>query len=375
MKDLQCIDTSLLKELKICCAKETNFLPRESGLKLMESASTEVPKDPLWHEAASQFCQCIYCNLPMLFCSWLWNFKLLLLQFQDHKGVSAKSRDTRVEDLWSLINFFGYSTQTFVQSVSLLDRFLTIMKVQPKHLPCIGVCCLHIAAKMVEEEGNISPTHEIIRISQSKFTVSDLGRMEKIISDKLHVEPKAVTALTFLHLYYKAFVSMMYPREEIPSILRLEAQLKACLCRLVFSKAKPSVLALALIAHEIETHKSISLLKIVQQLQRNLKISDSLLLHWKELVAGCMAAYCSKECVKPDHRKLVWIVSRRTAQSLQANHFRVPILPTIPEGNWDEIESEDSYEDMISGEDSPCGSPGSDGEGAFFPTSFLKCRK
>ncbi|XP_072290077.1 cyclin-G2 isoform X3 [Eucyclogobius newberryi] len=334
MKDLQCIDTSLLKELKICCAKETNFLPRESGLKLMESASTE-----------------------------------------DHKGVSAKSRDTRVEDLWSLINFFGYSTQTFVQSVSLLDRFLTIMKVQPKHLPCIGVCCLHIAAKMVEEEGNISPTHEIIRISQSKFTVSDLGRMEKIISDKLHVEPKAVTALTFLHLYYKAFVSMMYPREEIPSILRLEAQLKACLCRLVFSKAKPSVLALALIAHEIETHKSISLLKIVQQLQRNLKISDSLLLHWKELVAGCMAAYCSKECVKPDHRKLVWIVSRRTAQSLQANHFRVPILPTIPEGNWDEIESEDSYEDMISGEDSPCGSPGSDGEGAFFPTSFLKCRK
>uniref|UniRef100_A0A3B3ZTG6 Cyclin-like domain-containing protein n=1 Tax=Periophthalmus magnuspinnatus TaxID=409849 RepID=A0A3B3ZTG6_9GOBI len=331
MRDLQGLDTSLLKELKLCCAKETNFLPRESGLKLMESLT------------------------------------------EGHNGVSAKSRDTRVEDLWSLTSFFGYSTQTFVQSVNLLDRFLTIMKVQPKHLPCIGVCCLHIAAKMVEEENNISPTHELIRISQSKFTVSDLGRMEKIISEKLSVEPKAVTALTFLHLYYRAF-TILYLREEMPSIVRLEAQLKACLCRLVFSKAKPSVLALALIAHEIETLKSMTMSKTVQQFQRHLKISDSLLLHWKELVARCMAAYCSSECVKPDHRKLVWIVSRRTAQSLQANHFRVPILPTIPEGNWDEIES-DSYEDISSGEESPCGSPGSDGEGSFFPTSFLKCRK
>lgn len=334
MRDLQGIDASLLKELKQCCAKESSLLPRESGLKLMESTSTE-----------------------------------------DRNGVSAKSRDTRVEDLWSLTNFFGYSTQTFVQSVSLLDRFLTIMKVQPKHLPCISVCCLHIAAKMVEEESNISPTHELIRISQSKFTVSDLGRMEKIISEKLSVESKAVTALTFLRLYYTAFTSLSSLRDEIPSIVRLEVQLKACLCRLVFSKAKPSVLALALIAREIETLKSIALLKIVQQFQRHLKISESTLLQWKELVAKCMAAYYSSECVKPDHRKLVWIVSRRTAQSLQGTHFRVPLLPTIPEGSWDETESDDSCEDISSGEDSPCGSPGSDGEGSFFPTSFLKCRK
>lgn len=294
---------------------------------------------------------------------------------ENHKGVSAKSRDTRVEELWGLTSFFGYSTQTFVQSVSLLDRFLTIMKVQPKHLPCIGVCCLHIAAKMIEEESNISPTHELIRISQSKFTVSDLGRMEKIISEKLCVEPKAVTALTFLHLYYSAFLSLSAAREEIPIIGRLEVQLKACLCRLVFSKAKPSVLALALIAHEFETIHTITLSKILQQFQRHLKISDCLLLRWKELVAKCMTEYCSSECIKPDHKKLVWIVSRRTAQSLQANHFRIPVLPTIPEGSWDERESEDSCEDMSCGEDSPCGSPGSDGEGAFFPTTFLKCRK
>ncbi|XP_062237532.1 cyclin-G2-like [Platichthys flesus] len=334
MRDLHAIDGLLLKELKSCCAKEYNSLPRETGLKLMESASTEKPS-----------------------------------------GVSAKCRDTRVEELWGLTSFFGYSTHTFVQAVNLLDRFLAIMKVQPKHLPCIGVCCLHMASKMVEEESNVSPTHELIRISQSKFTVSDLCRMEKIISEKLSVEPNAVTALTFLQLYYSAFTTPSAGREEIPSIGSLEAQLKACLCQLVFSKAKPSVLALALIAQEFEALQSTALSKIVQQFQRHLKISDSELLHWKALVAKCMTEYHSSECNKPDNKKLVWIVSRRTAQNLQSNHFSVPGLPTIPEGSWDESESEDSCEDMSGGEDTPFGSPGSDGEGAFFPSSFPKCRK
>lgn len=138
---------------------------------------------------------------------------------------------------------------------------------------------------------------------------------------------------------------------------------------------KPSVLALSLIAQEFEALQSITSLKIVQQFQRYLKISDSALHHWKELVAKCMTEYRSSECNKPDNKKLVWIVSRRTAQNLQASHFSVPGLPTIPEGSWDESESEDSCEDMSCGEDSPCGSPGSDGEGAFFPSAYLNRRK
>lgn len=37
--------------------------------------------------------------------------------------------------------------------------------------------------------------------------------------------------------------------------------------------------------------------------------------------------------------------------------------------------SEESCEDMSCGEDSPWGSPGSDGEGAFFPSTFLRSKK
>lgn len=46
------------------------------------------------------------------------------------QGISAKCRDVKVEDLWSLTSFFGYSTQTFVLAVNLLDRFLAMMKVR-----------------------------------------------------------------------------------------------------------------------------------------------------------------------------------------------------------------------------------------------------
>lgn len=68
------------------------------------------------------------------------------------------------------------------------------------------------------------------------------------------------------------------------------------------------------------------------------QISDSELHHWKQLVAKCMTDYCSSECNKPDNKKLVWIVSKKTAQNLQASHFSMPGLPTIPEGSWDESE-------------------------------------
>lgn len=73
-----------------------------------------------------------------------------------------------------------------------------------------------MAAKMIEEEADVSPTHELIRISQSRFTVSDLSRMEKIISEKLCLDPKAVTALTFLQLYHSAIASQSAGRYASP---------------------------------------------------------------------------------------------------------------------------------------------------------------
>lgn len=66
-------------------------------------------------------------------------------------------------------------------------------------------------------------------------------------------------------------------------------------------------------------------------------MGDGELLLWRQQVALCLSDYASPECSKPDHRRLQWIVSRRTAQNLHS-HRSVPELPTIPEGGWDESE-------------------------------------
>ncbi|KAK6322872.1 hypothetical protein J4Q44_G00076640 [Coregonus suidteri] len=320
----------LMRELKTNFEQEMNYLPKETGLCLIESTREN-----------------------------------------DRQGISGKCRDAKVEDLWSLTSFFGYSTQTFVLAVNLLDRFLAMMKVQPKHLACISISCLHIAAKAVEEECNLSSTNELIRISQCKFTVSDLTRMEKIISEKLNFQLKAITALTFLHLYHRITLSHTSDRKEALNLDTLEAQLKACLCRITFSKAKPSVLALSLLRQELEAMQSVDMVEIARSVQRHLKIADVELLHWRGLVAKCMSDYSSPECSRPNNKKLVWIVSRRTAQNLHTSYCNVPELPTIPEDCWDESESEDSCEDMSSGEESLSSSLGSDAEGPYFPSHFI----
>lgn len=157
---------------------------------------------------------------------------------ENDNTLCPRLRNAKVEDLRSLTNFFGSCTETFVLAVNILDRFLALMKVKPKHLSCIGVCCFLLAARIVEEECNVPSTHDVIRISQCKCTASDIKRMEKIISEKLHYELEATTALNFLHLYHTILLCHTSERKESLSLDKLEAQLKACSCRLVFSKAK-----------------------------------------------------------------------------------------------------------------------------------------
>lgn len=114
---------------------------------------------------------------------------------------------------WVLINGWCNCVQLsdakFLLNKSFSNRFLLTCRtsqIQPKHLSCVSLSCLHMAAK-VTEECNLAPTDELIRIGQCRFTVSDLSRMEKIVTEKLNFKSKAITALTFLHLYHQIALS------------------------------------------------------------------------------------------------------------------------------------------------------------------------
>ncbi|XP_074865495.1 cyclin-G1 [Carettochelys insculpta] len=246
--------------------------------------------------------------------------------------MTARLRDFEVKDLLSLSQFFGFNTETFSLAVNFLDRFLSIMKVQPKHLGCVGLSCFYLAVKATEEERNIPLATDLIRISQYRFTVSDMMRMEKIVLEKLYWKVKTTTAFQFLQLYHSlTYENLSCERRKHLNFERLEAHLKACHCRIMFSKAKPSVLALSILALDIEEQKLLELEEVIEYLQIHSKTNSKDLTFWKELVLKCLIEYASNKCSKPNVQKLKWIVSGRTAWPLKHSYYKISRLPTIPE--------------------------------------------
>ncbi|TTD03346.1 Septin-8-B [Bagarius yarrelli] len=249
--------------------------------------------------------------------------------------MTTKMRDFEVKDLLSLTRFFGFSAETFSLAVSLLDRFLSVMKIQPKHLSCVGLCCFYIAVKTAEEEKNIPLATDLIRISQNRFTVSDMMRMEKIILEKLYWKVKGPTALNFLRLFHNYSLEKVDADRSILHLERLESQLKACHCSFAFTKLRPSLVALALLAREVEEqHESEavgSLREAVKNLQCQLTIKDGDLVCVRELISKCLAEYSATKSWKPNSQRLRWIISGRTARQLKHSYYKIAHMPTIPE--------------------------------------------
>ncbi|XP_027794486.1 cyclin-G1 isoform X2 [Marmota flaviventris] len=157
-------------------------------------------------------------------------------------------------------------------------------------------------------------------------------RMEKIVLEKVCWKVKATTAFQFLQLYYSLIQeNLPFERRNSLNFERLEAQLKACHCRIIFSKAKPSVLALSIIALEIQAQNCVELTEGVECLQKHSKIHGRDLTFWQELVSKCLTEYSSNKCSKPNVQKLKWIVSGRTARQLKHSYYKITHLPTIPE--------------------------------------------
>lgn len=142
----------LMKELKLNHEQEGLYLPKEMGLKLIEAAA-----EVRFNRAPDR--------APLRVAWWRRITQPGLFGFQGDSRISARGRDSKVEDLWSLTSFFGYSTKTFVLAVNLLDRFLAMIKVRdhpeanstvappttPRTLqPSLNPCCnLTISTKLI----------------------------------------------------------------------------------------------------------------------------------------------------------------------------------------------------------------------------------
>lgn len=189
--------------------------------------------------------------------------------------------------IWLLNHDFEYLPDTFSLTVSILDRFLSLVKAKPKYLRCIAITAYFLAIKTMEEDENIPSLSELVKVSECGCTSSDVLRMERIILSKLQWTLNTTTPLTFLHLYSALVFSgcefikgNMAPAQHLHN---LTVKLEDCLCNFQFTQFKGSVLALALLSQELES-LSPRWLAVVIKLQKLTRVDFGDLIRCREMI-------------------------------------------------------------------------------------------
>lgn len=258
--------------------------------------------------------------------------------------VTSGARDGSINVLRCLKMWYDLSSDVFLISVNIVDTFLTKMKVRSKHIACISVSALYIASQLLAE--SINP-NDLVTISQSKCTSTDLQRMTKIINQKLNLEPGTVpiTALSFLRLFYKLFdvvaeklnISEFYRRNI--NVQELCMYLEIIACDSQCANYRPSVIAFVLTYIQLEEFfiefqyfplEIFEFNTFILELKQFCNIEDEELYFCNERIVSVLNLY-NGELRLPHRQRLTWKVSNRTMRKLRPTKQLTYILPTINE--------------------------------------------
>lgn len=172
------------------------------------------------------------------------------------KGVITESaRSQLLVWLHDMGEYFKFSSQTYSLTCTLLDQFLSKVKVQPKHMQVVGVAIFLLATKLVEDDEEQPSLYELSANSGFIFTEGDIRRMEVSILTKLNWELKTVTPLMVLEELY-AFTLLTPGRPDsvcMPSFLQnCVTTLAACSLLYELLSFRGSTLALCVFAIALE---------------------------------------------------------------------------------------------------------------------------
>lgn len=268
-------------------------------------------------------------------------------------GISAGMRDGSSHVLRCLKVWYDLPSDVFHTAVSNIDTFLAKMKAQPKHLSCIAVSSFHLACSQYQEVRSdllvLPQPSDLVSISQSRCSASDLLRMEAIIASKLEnkqqqtVPPLPVTPLSFLKLMMavsraagsRLDISPLPPGLPPPHLLH---QLEILVCDSSTLKFRPCELALALLCTEFQravgdyssSGATTALMGFISELQKYCNISSSEFCTVLAEVVAILDKYNGAGQV-PHRQRLVWKLSNRTLKQLRPTDRLRPTLPRICE--------------------------------------------
>lgn len=223
--------------------------------------------------------------------------KTVISKVTESKIISGVSEHRRRIMSWlvELNTKFEFHVETLFLSAAIFDRFLASVKAQPKYLNCIGVSCLYLAAKTVEEDNSVPDTLTLVRSSECGCSVAEVLRMERCILDKLGWDLRLATSLEFLHIFHALLMSRC-PRvldgtgvSAAQHIDRLTRRLQTCLLDPQLAGFTPSTLALAALSLDLELFVGWQLwLPATVTLQTLAQIGGRDLVWCRELVVRCM---------------------------------------------------------------------------------------
>jgi len=224
--------------------------------------------------------------------------------------------------IWLLNHDFEYLPDTFSLTVSILDRFLSLVKAKSKYLRCIAITAYFLAIKTMEEDENIPSLAELVKVSECGCSTSDVLRMERIILSKLQWTLNATTPLSFLHLYGAlVFSSCEFVKGDMAPtqhLNELTVKLEDCLCNFQFTQFKGSVLALALVSQELES-LSPRWLAVVIKLQKLTGVDFGELIRCREMIHDVF------------DRQVPHAPQRKTRLSKPAYKHSLATIPECPE--------------------------------------------
>lgn len=272
-------------------------------------------------------------------------------QVPSSSGISPGMRDGSAHVLRCLKVWYDLPSDVFHTAVSNIDTFLAKMKAQPKHLSCIAVSSFHLACSQYQQSlppdtllvGTPEPA-DLVSISQSRCSASDLLRMEAILASKLEGGGTAgmpVTPLSFLRVM-SAVSRAAASRLEVTPLPRavppphLLHQLEILVCDSSTQKFRPCELALALLCTEFQQlcakhpNNTAALMGFVTELQKYCNIQAGHFVSLLSEVVAILERYNAEGQV-PHRQRLVWKLSNRTLRHLRPTDRLRPTLPKICE--------------------------------------------
>ena len=165
--------------------------------------------------------------------------------------------------------WYDLPSDVFHTAISNIDTFLVKMKAQPKHLSCIAVASFHLACSQYQLSGGglaaVPDPSDLVTISQSRCSSSDLLRMEAILSSKLSSAniKLPVTPLTCLRIMWAVCRVAAGRVEAEIGLLAATApphllhRLEILVCDSSTLRFRPAELALALLYTEFQVRSMV----------------------------------------------------------------------------------------------------------------------